>query len=225
MLISIFKIIAYHIIHNNQIIHYTMIQIRKYSSLILLSSTLFTLSCSGQKYVPLNNSRFATKVPNKSSMYKNIDRFDTKLLVIIDTEVIYEEFDIYKNILERLDYVDVRNSYAVIRFYPNGYFNTFYFRREEAFNVNSFAPLLDGYRGIYYLGKNNEIKNEIFAPTRGTGRPYGRIEGEFEVHGDTIISYQRKDNRYPDIYIKREVPKEYLDYQVDWKGDLEKQRK
>lgn len=192
--------------------------------LVLFVTTLFILSCSGQKYVPLNNSRFATKVPNKSSLYKNIEKFDTKLLAIIDTEIIYEEFDTYKNILERLDYEDVRNLYRVIRFYPNGYFNSFYFRREDTFNVNSFDPFLKGHRGIYYLGKNNEIKYDIFVPTTGTGHYMGKLSGEFIINGDTLID-NRDNLSYQNIYIKREVPKEYLDFQVDWKDDLEKQRK
>lgn len=202
-----------------------MIQIRKYSKLFLSATTLFTLSCSGQKYIPLNNDRFATKVPNKSSLYKNIEKFDVQILDKINTEVVYEEFDMYKNILERLDYEDVRNSYAVIRFYPNGYFNSFSFRREDSFNVNSFDPLLEGYRGIYYLGKNNEIKYDIFVPTTGTGHYMGKLSGDFVIQGDTLINYRDKTDKYPRIYIKREIPKEYLDYQVDWKGDLEKQGK
>jgi len=202
-----------------------MKRIGKYIILFLSSTTLFTLSCSGQKYVPLNNDRFATKVLNKSSMYKNIEKFDTKLLTIIETEVIYEEFDVYKNILERLDYEDERNSYDVIRFFPNGYFNSFSFRREDSFNVNSFDPLLEGNRGVYYLVGNNEIKYDIFVPTTGTGHYMGKLSGDYIINGDTLINYRDKNDKYPKIYIKREVPKEYLDYQVDWKNDLEKQGK
>lgn len=202
-----------------------MTQIRKYSSLILLSTTLFTLSCSGQKYVRLNDS--FVKIPNKSSMYKNIDKFDTKLLAIIDTEVIYEEFDVYNNILQRLDTADVDKSYYVIRFFPNGYFHSFHLREDNihnnsSSNKNSYNPERVGIRGVYYY-ENNKIRYDIYGRTSEMGG-VRKISGEFIINGDTLID-NRDNLSYQNIYIKREVPKEYLDYQVDWKGDLEKQGK
>lgn len=198
-----------------------MIQIRKYNRLVLLSIMLFILSCSGQKYVTLKGS--ITKVPNRSSMYKNIDKFDTKLLDIIDTEVIYEQFDPNKNILKRLDTENSRNIYQVVRFYPNGYFNFFGYTFDKEFDKQSFDPLTSGRRGIYYIN-NNKICFDVFIRTMGMGM-VGKVSGKFIVSGDTLTVIWNNKHMSPRTFIKREVPKEYLDYQVDWKSDLEKQGK
>lgn len=192
----------------------------KKKQLLFIMLQMFLLSCNGQRYVTLNN---LVKIPNKSSMYNNIYKFDDKLLKFIDVDIVYEEFDLTENMPKSLDFKDVRNLFEVIRFYSNGYLSEFAFKKEDTFNGNSFNPSVKGIRGLYYWEKN-KIKYDIFVRTNGMGY-MGKVSGEFVIKGDTLIDYPDNKNQGPYYYIKRKIPIVYLDYQVDWKSDLEKHGK
>jgi len=93
----------------------------KYLIGIVLYTTIF--SCSMKTYLLLDK---ITDVPLSSSVYKNKSKFDTSLLTTIDTSVVYEEYDMNKNIVMSLDKCTACRGYRVYKFYSNGCLNMFF---------------------------------------------------------------------------------------------------
>ncbi|MCH8904016.1 MAG: hypothetical protein IIA45_08900 [Bacteroidetes bacterium] len=154
-----------------------------------------------------------SRVPSNSKVYKNKSKFNISLLNTIDTSVVYEKYSIRYNILARMDNHPETSIYGVYRFYPGGYFNYFVLDRDIALDIKDFDPVYTGYRGVYYHEKN-EIRYDNFGISNGLGW-IGKLTGAFTFIGDTL--YKKSDySSYVQIYIKRELPKEYLKYRVDW---------
>jgi hypothetical protein len=155
-----------------------------------------------------------TKVPAKPSMYKNKAKFDNSLLTLIDTGSIYEEFDKHYNVLTRLDTHIETSVYGVYRFYPDGTFNLFFIDRDKPLQPNDFNPEHNGYRGVYY-SEENKLRYDLFAPSNGLGW-IGKLTGTFRISGDTLYEIRDVDKKHIDIYIKRKLPLDYLDYKKNW---------
>jgi len=154
-----------------------------------------------------------TKVPAKSQVYKNKAKFNMSLNALIDTNVVYEEFDLNYKLLRRLDNHPENSYYGAYKFYPNGYFNYFIIDRDASLNENSFNPQYAGYRGVYYL-KNVDIGYDLFSTVNQSGW-LGKLTGVFFFRGDTLLvhGYQTKDTS---IYIKRKLPGQLMNFNVDW---------
>lgn len=173
---------------------------------------LLFISC-GIKTSILENG--FTKAPVNPRSYLDIEKFDVKLNKVIDTSCIYEQFNIDHNILSRLDKHVETNIYSVLRFYGNGCFNQFYLNRQrnQLLIKNNFNPSYSGYRG-YYNKKDNEIRFDMFAPITQT-KEIGKLSGIINVQGDTIYLITDK-YREAEIFIKRKISGELLDFKADW---------
>ena len=162
-----------------------------------------------------------TDVPKKNEVYKNKEKFNVSILNIIDTAVVYEELNTDKNLLERLVNCNgCHRKYLMYKFYPNGCFNVFSFRKDSSLSVNEFNPNYTGHRGVYYT-ENNKIKYDYFAGI-DQRQHTGKITGTIRINGDTL--YVKDDDRKgidattysTEIYIKRKLPPEYFVYKADW---------
>lgn len=189
-----------------------------HKKILMVSISLVLLSCNMKVYKLLDNR---TRVPKNLEVYKNKVKFDTSLLTIIDTGVIYEEYSTEKKMLERLDLSDnTKRRYLVYKFYPNGCFNVFSFDKNNLPSITEFDPNYAGVRGIYYK-EDNQIKYEEFSAIDQVGH-IGRVKGTFKVSGDTL--YEKMNDRkgidatnYPmRIYIKRTLPPQYFVYKANW---------
>lgn len=180
------------------------------NKLIALSvGALIIISC-GIKTFYLKDK--ITRVPENSEVYSNRSKFDNSIYFSIDTNVVYEEFNVEYNILSRLD-IDARRSvYGIYKFYPNGNFNYFVVRRDEAFVPDILNPEINGFRGVYYMDKG-KIMGDLFAPADEL-RNIGKLDRIFTVSGDSLF-VERKFG-YVDIYIKRKLPPEYFVYKANW---------
>jgi hypothetical protein len=155
-----------------------------------------------------------TEVPAKPAVYKNKAKFDNSLPALIDTASIYEEFDQYYNVLRRLDTHIETSIYGAYRFYPNGTFNLFYHDRDKSLQPNDFNPDHNGYRGVYY-SKENKFHFDLFAPGNEL-RWISKLTGAFRFSGDTLYVIRDVDKKHIRIYIRRELPHEYLHYKANW---------
>jgi hypothetical protein len=164
------------------------------------------------KTFTLQNGR--TKVPTKTLVYKNKVNFEKALLNVVDTAVVYEEFNKRYNVLTRLDNHIETSFYAVYRFYPNGELNYFVLDRDRPQGTNDFNPEYKGYRGVYYSEKS-KIKYDLFAPSNEL-RWIGKLTGEFTFSGDTLYVRRDESPKEVDIYIKRTLPPEYFQYKANW---------
>jgi hypothetical protein len=156
-----------------------------------------------------------TKVPFNTEVYLNKLNFDNSLLNIVDTNVIYEEHNRRYNVLSRLDDHVETSFYGAYRFYPNGYFNYYTLDRSRSGLLvsNDLNPEFDGQRGVYYK-ENSKIRFDLFAEIN-QNQWIGELNGTFTFSGDTL--YVKRDVlEYTKIYVKRELPKECLNYKVDW---------
>ena len=166
-----------------------------------------------------------TEVPLNNEIFKNKTFFDKKLLNQIDTTVVYEEFTkyIYKglekikvNIPERLNKHDKTSTYQVYKFYNNGDVNLFVLYKNDSLKNNNIKPNYLGYRGVYY-SKKNQIQIDLFTVTGyNFKKEYGIINNIIEMKGDTLFEKSTKDITSVSVYIKRKIPKEFLNYKSDW---------
>ncbi len=155
-----------------------------------------------------------TKVPHDTQVYHNKAKFDKSLLTIVDTSVVYEEFDQRYNILRRLDNHVETSIYGVYHFYPDGRFNKFFLDRDKLLEVNDFNPDFGGNRGVYYT-ERNQIRYDIFAESNELGW-LGELNGTFKFSGDTLYVIRDIDKKYVGVYIKRKLPANYLNYRPEW---------
>jgi len=184
---------------------------------LFLAIALVLMSCNMKVYTLLDK---IIDVPKNAEAYKNKLKFKATILNIIDTAVVYEEFDNEKKILKRLDQCTACRGYTIYKFYPNGCFNMFYFSRNSTLPTMEFDPQHTGYRGVYYT-ENGKIKYDLYAEIDDRQHT-GKITGTLTISGDTL--YVKRDNRkgidatsYPArIYIKRQLPPEYFVYQANW---------
>jgi len=171
--------------------------------------TLLHISC--MRTVKLRDG--ITKVPVRTSVYKNKIKFDKTIAAVIDTSAFFEEIDPNFKVLKRLD-SNVENSfYGVYRFYSNGYLNYFVVNRDTPIESDFFDPQLHGYRGVYYL-KKNKICYDLFCTINQAGW-IGLLTGHFTIKGDTLIvtSYQSKGI---EVYVKRKAPESVNVYRGNW---------
>ena len=160
----------------------------------------------------LQNGR--TDVPAKTIVYKNKAKFDKSLLNVIDTGVVYEEFNQRYNVLQRLDSHIETSVYGAYRFYLDGCFNLFSIRRNTPLNPNDFNPEYNGKRGVYYL-KENTVRYDLFAEINQVGWT-GKLTGSFTFSEDTLYVKSDISRRGVEIYIKRKLPPEYFKHKADW---------
>lgn len=170
---------------------------------------LLMLSCGMKTYTLLDNR---TKVPVESNVYMNRSAFNNSLLNIIDTGIVYEEYDTKYNVLTRLDSHVENRFYRVCKFYSNGNFNYFTIDKEAPL-FKEFDPSYSGYRGVYYQ-KNNLTRFDLFAGINQR-QQIGKLTGTFIFKGDTMY-LKRDDLAYTGIYIKRKMPPEFFTYKADW---------
>ena len=178
--------------------------------LIFMFLYVCLLSCNMKTYKLLDG---ISRVPTEQSVYKNKIKFDTTLLAIIDTNAIYEEYDQELRILKRLNIHMGRGTYGVLRFYPNGCLNEFGLDRDKRLAKGDLNPLYHGYRGVYY-NENSKIRFDLFAEV-DQRQHIGLLKGTIYFNGDTMY-FKRDDLSYKEIYIKRKVLQENLNYTADW---------
>lgn len=181
------------------------------NKILAVVSIILLISCEMKTYLLKDG---ITKVPIKKDVYENKVKFDKSLLTTIDTGAIYEEFDTYRNVLKRLDSDSKRSFYGVYRFYANGKFNSFGIDKSVPLDSKMFNPEYRGYRGVYYLDKN-QIRYDLFAPSNEL-RWIGKLTGTFRFSGDTLYVQRDESPQYINVYIKRELPKEFLQYNANW---------
>lgn len=184
----------------------------KYGSNYLLILLVFGSMTSCIKTFTLQNGR--TKVPAKAIVYKNKKNFDKVLLNVIDTAIVYEQFNNRYNVLQRLDNHIETSVYSSYRFYSDGSFNVFFMDREEPSSLNDLNPDYNGRRGVYYLKENN-IRYDFFSAINQWGW-VGKLTGEFTFSGDTLYVNRDVSPKEVDIYIKRKLPTEYFQFKANW---------
>lgn len=155
-----------------------------------------------------------TRVPIDNGVYINLKNFNKNLLNIVDTSVIYEEYNMRYKILQRLDNHFETDYYGCIRFYPDGRYNIFFLDKKERYDSNQFNSNYKGIRGIYY--QNAEIiQYDLFTQIDGMGK-FGKISGSFDFIGDTLIV---KRFGYPteiNIYVKSRLYMNFINYNKSW---------
>lgn len=171
---------------------------------IVILVSLFTFSC-GMKTFTLQNG--FSKAPVNPSQYIEKMPFDNTLIKIIDTDAVYEEYSDNYSLIKKYD-----NYISFLRFYSNGCFSIFYSDKNRI-EKSMFDPKKSGYRG-YYNRINNEIRFDKFGEINQM-REYGKLSGIINVKGDTLYVYTKKNNE-SQIFIKRKVAKELLDFNADW---------
>ena len=175
------------------------------------------LACKMKINTLLNKT---TTIPRDNAVYKNKTKFAVTLLQIVDTSVVYEEYNTGKNILMRSDPCIECRAYGVYKFYPNGCFNAFYLNRDKILSVTEFDPLYAGKRGVYY-NENDMIRFDLFAEI-DESQHIGKISGTLIFRGDTM--YVKRNDRKgidateypPRVFIKRKLPPEYFIYKANW---------
>lgn len=167
------------------------------------------VSC-GIRTIKLGNK--VSRIPKNKGVYRNLIKFDTSACKIIDTSVVYEAFNSTNKVLNRLDNNDIHRVYGIYRFYSNGFMNYFVISKDEKLTPKEFDPGYNGYRGIYYI-EGNRISGELFTAINGLGH-IGKVKKEFTVSGDTLIVSRGKSDLYPQVYIKRKLPSEYIAYKI-----------
>ena len=141
------------------------------------------------------------------------ERYHDSLLSKIDTNVFYEEYDAFHDVLRRNSPTS-RGNYHVLRFYPNGCISSFGIYNEDSLKVNMFNPKITGYRGRLYLGKKGLLESIFFMPISELGS-YGEKIKNVKVYGD-FIQLTERNERYPSVYKKRKVPKSFLEFKAEW---------
>ena len=186
--------------------------------IFVFMSILQLAGCGIETYI-LNDG--ITEVPVNTYVFANKKKVDTFFLRFIDTEVIYEEFDVSNNILRRLDNKIETSIYTAYRFYQNGNLNVFALSRNNSIDKNSLNPEYSGYRGVYYT-EDGQVRFDYFAADEQLRKHTYRISGEFTFKGDTLF-VQRDHSKgiskihFPQrVYLKRELPPGYLNYNADW---------
>jgi hypothetical protein len=166
-----------------------------------------------------------TRVAVNQKVYKNISKFDTSMVTVIDTTVIYEAYNtlynengipVYKKLARLTTKIEnPDNYYHVYRFYNNGCYNLFILDREKdaSLGKNDFNPDYAGNRGIYFKEDSVFIGN-IVVQKNGIGERGIRKE-LFYFSGDTLFR-TIKNSPYTQIFIKRNVPSDYLKWKATW---------
>jgi hypothetical protein len=90
--------------------------------------------------------------------------------------------------------------------------NKFIFNTNIPWTPKQFDPTYNGYRGVYYM-KKGKIKTELFAPCNQLYQ-MGKLKFTVDVKGDTLIVWMSKSEWYPDVYVKRKLSPEYLNYKI-----------
>ena len=188
-----------------------IIKKNNFKKFLLFLTTLQLIGCVIKSYTLQNG---VTKVPYNSDLFKNKSKFDKSILAIVDTSVIYEEFNQRYNVLSRFDTNLETRIYDVYRFYSDGKFNNFLLDRKKQIDVNDFNPEFNGYRGVYYL-ENGKIKFDLFAESNELGW-LGELNGTFTFIGDTLYVKNREAPNNINIYIKRKLPSKYLQFNGNW---------
>lgn len=175
---------------------------------LIILCVLVLAACNMKTYILLDK---ITSVPSDTSVYRNKSKFDVSLLQVIDTAVVYEEYEVERS---------ARRVYCVLRFYSNGYFNSFFVSKGEVLLPEQFDPNYSGQRGVYYK-ENDKIRYDLFAPIDELYH-LGKISGTLTFSGDTLFM-KRDDVRginkmtySVEIYIKRKLPPKYLQYKANW---------
>ncbi len=172
---------------------------------IVIIGLIFIVSCV--RKMTLSNG--VTKVPLKKKAYKFRELFDRSLLDVVDTSVIYEEYNRLKQKPERLvDGSYEYGNYNVYRFYSNGTVSSFYLYKKKELKPKYFDPNYKGNRGVFYE-KNNEIYMRLFIPTYALMFEHWYVP-TIQFKGDTLYVNGVAS------YIKRKIPKEYLNFKADW---------
>lgn len=163
-----------------------------------------------------------TDVPLDNKIFTNKNLFLPEIFSVIDTNSLYKEeygylttadsFERGDNIKEYQN-TDFRGYY---KFYSNGLLNAFYFKDFNEITISSINPNFKGKRGIVY-NTNNEIKVDLFTIVGyGFKRDYGILTSILQIKGDSIFEKQIRNPKYVNVYVKKEIRKEYLIYKPNW---------
>lgn len=164
-----------------------------------------------------------SKVAKKSYVYHNKFKFEKSILHLIDTTVIYEEFEkkihinnkeITVNTIARKNHDNPYKNYGAYRFYNNGNFNYFTLSREnDTLKENLFNPTYSGNRGVFYT-EMNLIKGDLITRVSGAGA-IGIRKEIFTFKGDTLF-VTVKSHAHIRTYVKRKIPFKNLNFISNW---------
>jgi hypothetical protein len=180
----------------------------------LCTSFLFYSICLAGciQSVTLKNGK--TKVPADNKVFEGLGSSEISQFYNIKTDCIYEAFNKKENILHRLDNHIETGIYSVYRFYPHGRFNIFFIDRDFPLEENSLNPHYSGKRGVCYYYKN-DLRYELYAEKNQWGW-LGKLTGTLTFKGDTLFVKRDESPNEIKVYIKRELPFAFLDYQAEW---------
>ena len=104
-----------------------------------------------------------------------------------------------------------------IRFYENGNFSSFHFyEKDTLIGENTFNPK-NGIIGVYAIKGNELILIKEFIASPNIGGYYRKSKAISK--GDTLHLIKKLTSGYKGfhhIYLKKEIPKKYLDWESDW---------
>lgn len=172
------------------------------TKIIVITLVSALMSCAMRTSLLKDN---VTRVPWDSSVYSKGSGFDSSLLSIIDTSVVYEAFEIRYGVLSRLDSNRETGIYGNYKFYSNGRLNYFILDRDKELLPGTLDPAFTGYRGIYCFDRGR-IRGDLFTSISGKREP-GRLNLTFDVKADTLFETVRNGElKYKRIYVKRKLP-------------------
>lgn len=146
-----------------------------------------------------------SRVPVDENAFKNRKYFDASLLKVIDTNALYSE--------ENPD-TDRFNTYY--RFYSNGNVSLFHIKGGGSIKAGYLDPANAGTRGVYY-SKNGKIHMDLFTTVGyGFSAVYDVTTDILVVEENKLMRYDDKDDIYPDIYIKGNIPPGAEHFTADW---------
>jgi hypothetical protein len=183
---------------------------------------LIIFASCGLKTYNLNDGIY--KAAKNPRVYKNKLQFNSSILNFLDTMAIYEE-------IYTISYVDkspfnprkkeyLSTTYpesfkGVYRFYSNGCYNLFIIKNGETnFTNQMFDSKWTGWRGVYYLDKQNRIIGDLITQISGGGE-IGISKDVLEFRKDTLFVTPFKANT-KNVYLRKTMSFEILNSKAEW---------
>jgi hypothetical protein len=189
------------------------------NSLIIALVLIGILSC--KTWYHTNEGGFWPKSPRfhlKPSQIKLEDsKIETKAIyklyrTYLGEDNFYSKKKMYDELVSNDKYYKERST-PVLRFYDNFRFSIFLIKQNSKISTNDFNPK-GGYIGVYSLQNKNIIDMESFWYVEGSGK-YVKSRGM--IKQDTLHIIEKVYNQINHkIYIKEDVPTEFLYWKVDW---------
>lgn len=176
-----------------------------FSLLLILSHSCISIR-NEQDMIRVNKSRFTLRsCINNNFVYENIDT----TAVYLETSIDSKSYTI-NAILDTVNVISLGNY---LKFYKEG--KVAFFQGAKIKNKSDFNPK-KATMGFYCFNENSKYMEFIFYHVQSGNFLSKR---KIEVKGDTIKEYKIPSStggRHYRIYIKQNIPKEFLIYKPDW---------